>query len=56
VLALFVATQSLGSLEAGVPTAVFMTFQVPAALLVLGLYRLVERRPALARALDPAVD
>jgi BASS family bile acid:Na+ symporter len=44
VLALFVATHSLGSLEAGVPTAVFMTFQIPAAIVVLGLYRVATRR------------
>jgi BASS family bile acid:Na+ symporter len=46
VLGLFVATQSLRSLEAGVPTAVFMTFQMPVALGVLGLYHLVGRRRA----------
>lgn len=44
VLALFVATQSLGSLVAAVPTAVFMTFQIPAALVVLVLYRFQLRR------------
>ena len=44
VLGLFVATQSLGSFVAAVPTAVFMTFQIPVGVLVLVLYRLERWR------------
>jgi BASS family bile acid:Na+ symporter len=44
VLGLFVAARSLGSIEAAVPIAVAMGFQVPAALVVLGLYTLWRRR------------
>jgi BASS family bile acid:Na+ symporter len=50
VLGLFVATDSLGSLDAAVPTAVFMTFQMPAALGALALYHLAERRRVQERA------
>ncbi|MEW6269031.1 MAG: bile acid:sodium symporter [Thermodesulfobacteriota bacterium] len=50
VLGLFVATESLGSLDAAVPTAVFMTFQMPAALGALALYHLAERRRLQERA------
>ncbi len=49
VLGLFVATESLRSLDAAVPTAVFMTFQMPAAIAALGLYRLALRRTARLR-------
>jgi len=44
VLGLFVTVQSLGSLVAAVPIAVLMTFQVPAAIVVLVLFRLVDWR------------
>jgi len=43
VLGLFVATQSLGSLEAGVPVAAFMTFQLPVGFGVLALYNVWRR-------------
>jgi BASS family bile acid:Na+ symporter len=44
VLGLFVATQSLRSLEAAVPIVAFMTFQIPVGLGVLGVYALWRRR------------
>ena len=40
VLGLFVATQALGSLEAAVPIVVFMSFQLPVGIAVLGGYNL----------------
>ena len=57
VLGLFVATQSLGSLEAAVPIVAFMTFQLPVGLGVLGLYALWRRRHGVPEPLatpDPA--
>ncbi len=44
VLGLFVATQSLGSLEASVPIAVFMAFQAPVGIGVLVFYNVRRRR------------
>jgi BASS family bile acid:Na+ symporter len=44
VLGLYVATQSLGSLEAGAPIAVVMTVQLPVALGVLALCRTLHWR------------
>ena len=46
VLGLFVTTQALGSLVAAVPTAVFMTFQIPVGILALVLYRIERARRA----------
>jgi bile acid:Na+ symporter, BASS family len=43
VLGLFVATQSLGSLVAGVPVLAFMTFQMPVGIAVLAAYNLWRR-------------
>jgi BASS family bile acid:Na+ symporter len=51
VLGLFVATQSLGSLAAGVPIAAFMTFQMPVGLGVLVLYNLWRRRQPMSEAI-----
>jgi BASS family bile acid:Na+ symporter len=44
VLGLFVATQSLRSIEAGVPIAAFLTFQLPVGIGVLSLYNAWLRR------------
>lgn len=44
VLGLFVATQALGSLVAAVPTAVYMTFQIPVGILALVLFRIEHAR------------
>jgi BASS family bile acid:Na+ symporter len=50
VLGLFVATQSLGSIEAGVPIAAFLTFQLPAGIGVLALYNRWRRAQAIPEA------
>jgi BASS family bile acid:Na+ symporter len=48
VLGLFVATQSLRSLEAAVPILAFMTFQLPVGVVVLLVYALWRRRQPVA--------
>ena len=44
VLGLFVTTQALGSLVAAVPTAVFMTFQLPVGIVARVVYRVARAR------------
>jgi BASS family bile acid:Na+ symporter len=51
VLGLFVTTRSLGSLEAGVPVAAFMTFQMPVGVGVLVLYNVWRRRQPMSEAI-----
>jgi len=43
-LGLVWATQALGNLQAGIPIAVFITFQLPVGVGVVLLYRFVERK------------